>query len=72
MNSNGADFGPIFGSVIRDLNDRMTDRDSYRVQFTIRIIFYSQKDNEELEPIHYYSYSWIFNKNSEHQTKPSK
>ena len=36
-----------------------------RVQFTTREIFYSQKDNEEHEPIYHHSYSWIFNKNSE-------
>jgi len=27
--------------------------------------FYSQKNNEEIEPFHYYNYSLIFNKNSD-------
>ena len=43
----------------------MTDRDSYRVHFITHVIFFSQRDNEEFEPIHYHSYSWIFNKNSD-------
>ena len=65
MNVNRTDFGPLFDSVARDLRNRMKDRDSYRVQFATRVIFHSQKYNEELEPIHYHSCSWIFNKNSE-------
>jgi len=65
MNANGADFRPLFDTVARDLKNRMNDRDSYRVQFTTRAMFYSHKDNEELEPTHYHSYSWIFNRNSD-------
>ena len=65
MNSNGSDFWTLFDFVVEDVKNRMNERDSYRVQFTTRVIFYSQKDNEELEPIHYHSYSWIFNKNSD-------
>ena len=57
MNANGAEFGTLFDTVVRDLKNRMNERDSYKVQFTTRLIFYSQKDNEELEPIHYHSYS---------------
>jgi len=64
-NSNGTDFSPLFDSVVSDFRYRMNDRDSNRVQFTTRLIFCSQKDNQKLEPIHYYSYSWIFNKNGD-------
>ena len=49
MSANGADFGPVFDSVVRALKNRLNDRDSHRVQFTTRVIFYSRKDNKELE-----------------------
>ena len=43
----------------------MNDRDIYRVQFTACVTFYSHRDNEELETIHYHSYSWIVYNNSD-------
>ena len=59
------ELGPLFGSVVRDLKNRMNVEFCYRFQFTTSVIFYSQNNNEELEPIHYHSYSWIFNKNND-------
>jgi len=43
----------------------MNDRDSYKVEFTTHVTFYSQQENEELKPNHYHSHSWIFNKSSD-------
>ena len=57
MNASGSDFGPLFDYVARDLKNKMNDRDSYNVQFTTPVIFYSQKDNGEFKPFHYHRYS---------------
>ena len=54
-----------FYSIVGYLKNIVNDRDGYRVQFTTRVVFYSQKDNAELEPIHYHSYFRIFNKNND-------
>ena len=50
----------LFDYVVRDLKNKMNDRNSYKIQFMSWVIFYSQKDNEEPETIHHPSHSLNF------------